>query len=360
MRITVETIVPTFIAKLVIAACLCLLLMACGQDETETGHGVDEPGNKIVLRGQSGVTIDGRQIATAPSIELHNCDSITLINCDLNSVVAGGCHDLRIVNCYIHNSTYEGVYLDDCVGVLVQGNRFERVKTGVLAHRSRGVRVIGNFCKDVLGPIPGGQLVQFDKVTGEGNRIANNYTINAFDTSQPEDVISLYQSHGTPESPILIENNYLTGDPTRGSAGKSDSGSGIMLGDNGGSWQLCRNNTLLSPGQVGIGVACGEDIVVENNLILGQQSDVANVGLYAWNQYEDQPAGRVTFRGNTVAWVNNAGKDNPFWEGGGFTRIIEQNNSFGGSSLLESIQAPEPPSTAPQPPIPFKASDDAR
>lgn len=358
MRNSVEIdAVKTFV-KLSLLGCLCLVLTACGQKDSETEQGVDKSGVAIVLRGQSGITIDGRVIRDAPAIELYDCDNITLVDCDLNSVIVGGCRNIRIVNCYIHDSASEGVYLDDCVDVLVQGNRFERIKTGVLAHRSSSVRVIGNFCQDVLGPLPGGQLVQFDKVTGKDNVIAHNYAINAIGVSQPEDMVSLYQSHGTADSPILIEHNYLTGDPTHGSAKKSDSGSGIMLGDSGGSWQLCRHNILISPGQVGIGVACGENIIVEHNLILGQRSDVSNVGLYAWNQYEDEPAGEVTIRGNTVAWVNSAGEDNPYWNGGGFLRIIEENNVFGGLTLLEETQIPDPPSATPQPPIPFIASGD--
>lgn len=358
----------------------CLTLVGCGQDDSSatpdtTGSNAasppiaelaQPPANKpkdtvisaatVVLRGQSGVTIRGRTIHADPAIELHGCENIMLIDCDLSRVVAGGCRNLRIVNCYIHDSEGEAVYLDNCVDVLVQGNRLERIKTGVLVHRSSGVRVIGNYCQDVTGPLPGGQLAQFDKVTGKGNAITNNYAINTLGKSNPEDMISLYQSHGTPDSPILINNNYLVGDPSLGSAGKSDSGSGIMLGDNGGSWQLCRNNTLISPGQVGIGVACGENIVVEKNLIVGHRSDVSNVGLYAWNQYDDQPAGQVTFRGNTVAWVNSQGDDNPYWDGGGFTRIIEEGNVFGGRGLLDQIQVPGPPSTLPQPPVPFVES----
>ncbi|MEM9414120.1 MAG: right-handed parallel beta-helix repeat-containing protein [Planctomycetota bacterium] len=328
--------------------------LSCAEAATPDEDGADDP---IVLRGQSGITIRGRTIRADPAVVLHDCEGVTLVDCDLTRVQAGGCRDLRIVNCHLHDSEDNAVYLDDCRDVLIQGNRIERVRTGVLAHRSRGVRVIGNYCENVLGPLPGGQLVQFDKVAGAGNAITDNYAVNFRNASNPEDVISIYQSHGTSVSPILIENNYIVGDPEHGSAGKSDSGSGIMLGDNGGSWQVCRNNTLISPGQVGIGIACGENIVVEDNLILGASSDVANVGLYAWNQYEDQPAGQVTIRRNTVAWINANGDDNPDWDGGGFTRVIEEGNTFGGRSLLNATERPDPPNESTQPPVPFEEPD---
>ena len=116
----------------------------------------------IVFRGYKNATLRDWMIRGDVAVELHDCEDITLIDCDLRKVVAGGCKNLRIVNCYIHDSEDEAVYLDDCTDVLVQGNRFERVKTGVLAHQSSKIRVVGNFCRNVLGPVPGGQLVQFD------------------------------------------------------------------------------------------------------------------------------------------------------------------------------------------------------
>ena len=306
----------------------------------------------IVLRNESGVTIRGRTISDDLSIKLHDCDNITLIDCDLRRIELTQCSQVKIVNCFLHDSAGNAIYLDGCSDVLVQGNRIERVRTGILAHRSQAIRIIGNYCEDVQGPMPGGQFVQFDKVTGSGNIIADNYAVNFHDASTPEDMISIYQSRGTRASPILIENNYLTGDPERGSEGKSSSGSGIMLGDDGGAWQTCRNNTLINPGQVGIGIASGEFITVENNLILGESSDVVNVGLYAWNQY-DRPAGRVTLRHNTIAWVNANGGDNPYWDGGGFTQVVQEDNTFGGRALLDSIEIPEPPSERHAPPVPY-------
>ena len=107
------------------------------------------------------------------------------------------------------------------------------------------------------GPFPRGQSVQFDKITGTNNVICRNYAINDCGKSHPEDSISLYMSAGEKDSPILIEDNYLTADPSKGSAGMSKSGSGIMLGDSGGAYLICRHNVVISAGQVGVGVAGG-------------------------------------------------------------------------------------------------------
>ena len=349
------------------AGCLLILTAMLACDRRADTHTTDTaepvishhtPSDPLVLRGQDGITLRGLAITSDPAIELHGCKNITIIDCDLTRVIVGGSSNVRIVNNFVHDSNEEAIYLDDCDEILVQGNRIERVKTGVLAHQSAGIKVIGNYCRDVLGPLPGGQLVQFDKVSGAGNAITHNYAVNYLGSSNPEDMISLYQSHGSRESPILIENNYLAGDPQWGSQGKSESGSGIMLGDNGGSWQICRNNTLLSPGQVGIGVAGGEYIYVQNNFILGKQSDVSNVGIYVWNQYKDKPAGQIGLDQNTVGWTNREGKDNPYWEGGGFPVITNTGFNFGGYEAIRRTGVPSPPSEAPQPPVPFVESEE--
>ena len=320
-----------------------------GEAGTPADHG-EAADETLILRGQTGVRIEGQAITAERSIVVEDCQDITIIDCDLRQVEVSSSSNIRILNCHLHDAAGDAVYFDDCSEVLVQGNRIERVRTGVLVHRSTGVRVIGNYVVDVQGPLPGGQLVQFDKVTGGGNIIAGNVGVNHRDSSNPEDMISIYMSHGTEESPILIEGNDLSADPIHGSAGKSDSGSGIMLGDNGGSWQSAQGNILRSPGQVGIGVASGEHIVVESNYIVGHQSDVSNVGLYVWNQYEDQAAGRVTVTGNTVEWTNAAGDQNPYWDGGGFSFVYLDGNLFSGRDTFGPLELPERPS---EPLVPY-------
>lgn len=360
------------LAGLLAVGLACFLTAGCGGEGASPpeqppathgqgpGAGVEGPESgeePLHLRGQSGIRINGRTITADPSIVIEGCEGVTIVDCDLRSVSVHGSTNIRVVNSHLHDSPNNAVYFDDCETVLVQGNRVERVRTGVLAHRSTGVRVIGNYVEDVQGPMPGGQLVQFDKVTGPGNVVAQNYGVNHRDTSSPEDMISMYQSHGTEQSPILIEDNYLMGDPVHGSAGKSGSGSGIMLGDGGGSWQTCVANKLINPGQVGIGVASGEDIVVQFNVVQGERSDVSNVGVYVWEQY-DQPAGRIVVFENIVAWVDAQGRDNPFWDGGGFRVVERGNNTFGGRAMLDDTPARSPPSVAPNPPRPYVESDE--
>jgi nitrous oxidase accessory protein NosD len=91
-------------------------------------------------------------------------------------------------------------------------------------------------------------------------------------------------------------------------------GSGIMLGDGGGSNVIVRENTCLSPGQVGIGVASGTNIRVIGNVIYGAPRVDSNVGIYVWNQYPSDMA-NIEVSNHRVRWYQQSGSENPYWNG---------------------------------------------
>lgn len=295
-------------------------------------------------------TLDATRITADGSVELWKCTDIVISCCDLRSLQISECQRVTIRNCWIHDSTNIGVAVSNSSAVRIEGCRFENVVTGLYASDSQNVAFGGNFSRNVQGPFPRGQMVQFDNVSGAACRIEANYAINDQGRSHPEDVINVYQSHGQEGFPIVVEGNYLVGDPQAGSEGKSPSGSGIMLADVGGAWQACRRNVVISAGQCGIGVAGGSHILVEDNLVLGLKSKVSNVGLYIWNQSE-KPSDHVTVRHNRVQWTNHDDEDNSWWDGGGITDTEEKDNVFDDASLASSL--PRPPSKAPMPPHPF-------
>ena len=324
------------------------------------------PQAPLVLRGKKDHTVQALKIAAsegkppAAGIVVENCESLTILCCEISPGEAVGIsvsHSkaIRILNNWIHDTGKKlSISLYKCADVLVQGNRLERGASGVYALECTGVKVIGNYVEDVQGPFPRGQLAQFDKVTGEGNAVSHNYGINFAGRSTPEDMINIYKSEGTEKSPILIEKNFLCGDPGQGSADKSKSGSGIMLGDGGGRFIQCRENLLFAPGQVGIGICGGSHIVVERNQIYGDRSNVANVGLYVWNQSK-APGADIVVRENVVAWKNARGDNSSFWKGdrdGGFERVTIENNQWNAWAFFKTSPL-RPPSTRPYPPRPF-------
>ena len=164
-------------------------------------------------------------------------------------------------------------------------------------------------------------------------------------------MISLFKSEGTEKSPILIEKNYLVGDPEKGSENKSKSGSGVMLGDGGGRYLTCRDNVLIGSGQVGIGICGGANIAVERNLLYGLPSNVANVAIYVWNNSKTPNAADVVVRGNLAAWKNAKGGDSSFWQGGGFERVTIEKNEWDAWKYFKANGLPRPPSARPTPPV---------
>ncbi len=323
------------------------------------------PQGPLALRGKKEHSVQALKIVVSEGkpqagILVENCENLTIQYCevgpgDMVGISVSNSRNVRIVNSWVHDTgTRLSIHLYKCTDVLIQGNRLERGASGVYALESTGVKVIGNYVEDVQGPFPRGQLAQFDKVTGEGNCISQNYAINFAGKSTPEDMINIYKSEGTEKSPILIEKNFLCGDPEKGSADKSKSGSGIMMGDGGGKPLRRAENTLFAPGQVGIGVCGGSNIAVEKNQIYGLASNQANVGMYVWNQSKAAGAD-IVVRDNTVAWKNAKGDNSSFWKGGdngGFERVTIENNRWDAWAFFKASPL-RPPSARPYPPKPF-------
>lgn len=202
--------------------------------------------------------------------------------------------------------------------VTIRNSRFTNCVKAVYALNSANVVVENITCEaDMSGR--GRNCVQFDKVTG--GRIVGNRSINTGSTLA-EDHISLYQSHGTAADPILVEGNYIEG------GGPSRSGSGIMTGDVGGSYQVIRNNVLVNPGQVGIGVSGGTHVTVSGNTVISEALPWSNVGIYVWRYTGSLPCHSHTVTNNRVSWFNSSGQRNSFWDGGNCGTIVMSGNDF--------------------------------
>lgn len=259
----------------------------------------DPPGAEVVdgvltLAGESGLVLTGIRISNPDGdcIEIKESTDIVIEHSEV-----GPCGDHAIV-------------VDASSSVRIEANTFTDSRSGVYAHASEGISVIGNEFRDA-----GRNFVQFDKVTGAGNEISANRGDNKLGESDAEDFVSIYQSGGTPDSPLRVVDNEFSG------GGPSVSGSGIMVGDGGGSHIVVMGNVLTSPGQVGIGVAGGTDIVVADNTIYSATLPWSNVGIYVWNQSDDECA-NVEIRDNRVDWSDADGSPNPSWDNGNCGEIV--------------------------------------
>jgi hypothetical protein len=247
----------------------------------------------IVWNGKHDALISGLEITnpTGYCIYLINCDNITIQNCKL-----GPAKDV-------------GVILNTCTNIHITNCSMDSIESGVYALQSQGVEITYNDVKNVHGPFPRGQMVQFDKVYGTGNRINYNVGENILGQSYPEDEISVYMSNGTAEDPIQVIGNWIRG------GGPSGSGGGIMCGDNGSSYLLVQDNILVNPGQYGIAIASGTNITINNNKIYAKRQPFTNVGLYVWNQYPSA-CNTITVSNNQINWTGGKGTSNGCWNNG--------------------------------------------
>lgn len=262
----------------------------------------------IEIRGQADVVIEGQWISNpnGECITIQESQRITIKNsiigpCLGRAVAVYLAEGVTLIGSTVTEST-QGFYALEASGVNVEKNTFERI---------------------------GRNFVQFDKVSGGSSRIIDNWGANDAASDSAVDLVSLFQSNGTPESPIVVAGNWLQ------SGGLHRNGSGIMAGDGGGSYQVIEANMLINPGQVGIGVAGGTDVVVRSNQVFSDLLPNSNVGIYVWNQY-DAACERHLVEANTVNWINRDGKVSGFWDGGNCGEIL----GIGDNEFASSITAP--------------------
>jgi hypothetical protein len=181
---------------------------------------------------------------------------------------------------------------------------------GIWAHAAEPetVRITHNEVRDIVGADLV-QFVQFDKVTGP-IQVAWNEVINEPGRSSVEDVVSLYQSGGTPDAPARIHDNFIWGAfPLP--VDDDYSGGGIMVGDQGsdaGHVEVTANQ-VVGTTNYGISVVCGSNQRVSENVILssGRTEDgdwipATNVGLSMGSESR--------WGGGCVTYIDNTATDN--------------------------------------------------
>ncbi|MGZ6342534.1 MAG: right-handed parallel beta-helix repeat-containing protein [Candidatus Limnocylindrales bacterium] len=227
------------------------------------------PSGQVVVSGKSNVTVSGLQFVGLhdDAIVVEDSSNVTITANDFSGDVGG-------------------VYCINSTNVTVTYNRFQNIGDGTIGSGHSNY-VQFNACK--------------------GGYIAHNKGVGG----NTEDIISIYESGGADAAhPLIVEYNAFEG--TNWSSG---SGSGTMSGDASGSHIIVRNNTYLSPGQVGIGVPGGTDIHILNNTIYGATRPSSNVGIYVWNQSSSACSG-IEVGGNKVKWFRDDGVQNPAWDAG--------------------------------------------
>lgn len=270
--------------------------------------------NPIILQNAHDMVINGLEIKNPAGI------CIFLLNC----------YNITIKNCNLGPSLMTGVELHNCANIKVDSCVMSSISTGLYALNSSTIQFTNNEVENVQGPFPKGAMVQFDDVSGTGNRVLNNRCENISGQSNPEDVISMYKSNGTKADPIQITGNLIRG------GGPSRTGGGIMLGDNGGSYMIAENNILVNPGNYGMAIAGGNNLQIINNTIYSSETSVSNVGIYIWNQ-SSGGCSLNTISGNQVNWRMFNGQSNNSWDNGNCGAVTGWSSNLWGANLNAGI-----------------------
>ncbi len=168
---------------------------------------------------------------------------------------------------------YGAIKLDNASNITVSHSYFENTASAVRFRFSNGpLEVVENEALNI-----GRNFFQCGDCSGSGIRINRNSMerTDPYGVAVLEDWINLFKSNGDSTNWIQVNNNRARGHSLSGS------GSFIMLGDAGGSYQEAVGNVGVNPGQVGIGIAGGHHIKVEGNSMYSTAWDSSNVAYYS-------------------------------------------------------------------------------
>ena len=231
----------------------------------------------------------------------------------------------------IENNDIEGtagIYLLTYAGDFAPGHTIKVLRNRARNIDGRNSDGGGGFLNEAVEM----QFVQFDKVRHlPGIEIAWNEVVDEPGSSGVEDVISIYKSSGTKDSPIRIHDNYIQGAYPADPMAKDYSGGGIMLGDGSGEttelacgFVEAFNNQVIDTTNYGIAISAGHDNIFHHNRIVsggmiayGRRLPAQNVGSYIWDNHHDGKRTPPTFfnnigHDNLIGWVKGDGR-NDWW-----------------------------------------------
>jgi len=281
-----------------------------------TNQTVRHPKNGNSWIGEEGAVMDGRnRVSAAFSGEAK---FITINGIKIRNYKDNGIHlrdggritldNLTIKDTGSGTGNKNGaIKMNDMVGIHITNSHFTQLSAGILITDSKGPIIIEQNSAINIGR----NFVQLDKCEGEQIRVQYNTMERVGDYLREgaEDVvdwISIFQSEGTKQDSIQVNYNRARGH------GNDPTGSFIMLGDDGGRYQVAKGNLGINPGQVGIGIAGGEWITVQGNILFTEPWEHSNVGIYSAQYSYPNPCHNHSIINNRLYW-HNGRKQNNIW-----------------------------------------------
>lgn len=258
----------------------------------------------LIIDGQSDVEITGLDISNPDGacIIVRNSKNIhvygnQLTHCGTSNTATESA-GLQIENSFNvqvdHNfftnfgPNHLGIFGNNNTMLNIHRNQFNHTSGGIKIWNSVGTDVLFNRFLNMMPRFGVGEgLVQFVSASGANNRIACNLAKNDPAVVPTHgDLINIYTSNGTADSPILVYGNRVIGtgmnlDQNLGTAG-------IQTGDGSfSSYIKVFWNEFVNVGGSGIWVAGGHDIEIFGNRVYegGRSATNFTAGLGAMNYY---------------------------------------------------------------------------
>jgi hypothetical protein len=117
-------------------------------------------------------TIANTSFATSPPVILYSRHDMVINGIATSRISLFNCTNITIKNCKIDPNNHSGINLSNCTNIIIDSCYIYSVSTGVAAVDSKTISITHCQAKNMMGPFPEGQFVQFKNVAGGGNRVS--------------------------------------------------------------------------------------------------------------------------------------------------------------------------------------------
>jgi len=241
------------------------------------------------------ITLASNTTVSGKLIDLAGANTVGITG---NSVT-----NVHITKCKIINNTNFGILLNGCTNITIDSCYISNVGFGVYAQSgSSQIKVNGNYFLNINGISTAflGHAVQFNGVNGGGSQINNNRVENIAGIAiHPHDMLNVYQSNGLPGDSIQVIGNWVRGGQYYFWPDANSGAAGIIMGDVGGSYQVCRNNILVNTGYSGIQCnGTGTHIKIDHNQMFSTYAPVSHQAITILD------ANQIECSYNQTNWTN--------------------------------------------------------
>jgi hypothetical protein len=295
--------------------------------------------------GGTGTNSSGGQTYTAsgPITAKSNTTYSNLLidvgNSSNTGISLNGVTNVHITNCKIINTSGFAININSSSNITVDNTFFSNVGFGVYAYQSQSIKVNNNQMLNINGINTAslGHAIQYNGVTGGGSQINNNRIESVAGVAlHPHDVINVYESSGLAGDSIQVIGNWIRGGQRTLWPTSNSGAAGIVVGDLGGTYQVCRNNILVTPGYVGIQAQGGSHIKVDHNLVYSDSTPASLVGM-SWGNYSGESSTDITYAYNQVKWFNLRNLEDDFGQNGSGVTLV--NNTWGANISANILPA---------------------